>query len=244
VPTTTLTPNAKQQFFDSNGNPLAGGKLYTYAGGTTTLLATYTDSTGTTLNSNPIILDSRGEANVWLAISTSYKFKLTNASDVQIWVVDGISSPPAGPPPSGGTVTSVGLTAPALFTVTGSPVTTSGTLSFAYSGTALPVANGGTGLTAPGANGNILTSDGTVWTSSALSIPSSGGVGTLILALSNSGTDIAFGGTVAGSNLNYAATGGTNFGSPGSGTWKCLGIAFGATFPPGTQTTALWIRTI
>ena len=49
-----------------------------------------------------------------------------------------------------GTVTSVGLSAPALFTVTGSPVTSSGTLAIAYSGTALPVANGGTNATSAG----------------------------------------------------------------------------------------------
>jgi hypothetical protein len=46
-----------------------------------------------------------------------------------------------------GTVTSVGLTAPSIFTVTGSPVTTSGTLALTYSGTALPLTNGGTGAT-------------------------------------------------------------------------------------------------
>lgn len=46
-----------------------------------------------------------------------------------------------------GTVTSVGLTAPSIFTVGGSPVTTSGTLALTYSGTALPIANGGTGET-------------------------------------------------------------------------------------------------
>jgi len=46
-----------------------------------------------------------------------------------------------------GTVTSVGLTAPSLFTVSGSPVTTSGTLALTYSGNALPLANGGTGAT-------------------------------------------------------------------------------------------------
>jgi len=44
-------------------------------------------------------------------------------------------------------VTSVGLTAPSLFTVSGSPVTTSGTLALTYSGNALPLANGGTGAT-------------------------------------------------------------------------------------------------
>lgn len=74
---------------------------------------------------------------------------------------------------SGGSVTSVGLSAPALFTVTNSPVTTAGTLTLSYSGTALPAANGGTGLTSPGANGNVLTSNGTAWVSSA---PSGGGV--------------------------------------------------------------------
>jgi hypothetical protein len=46
-----------------------------------------------------------------------------------------------------GTVTSVGLTAPSIFTVSGSPVTTSGTLALTYSGDALPLANGGTGAT-------------------------------------------------------------------------------------------------
>jgi hypothetical protein len=49
--------------------------------------------------------------------------------------------------PTGGTVTSVSLSAPSIFTVSGSPVTTSGTLTLSYSGTALPVANGGTGVT-------------------------------------------------------------------------------------------------
>ena len=56
-----------------------------------------------------------------------------------------------------GTVTSVALSAPAMFTVTGSPVTTSGTLTLSYSGTALPVANGGTGVTtSSGANSVVL----------------------------------------------------------------------------------------
>lgn len=46
-----------------------------------------------------------------------------------------------------GTVTSVGITAPSIFSVSGSPVTGSGTLALTYSGTALPVLNGGTGST-------------------------------------------------------------------------------------------------
>jgi len=56
-----------------------------------------------------------------------------------------------------GTVTSVAATVPAFLSVSGSPITTSGTLALTYSGTALPVANGGTGVTtSSGANSVVL----------------------------------------------------------------------------------------
>jgi hypothetical protein len=56
-----------------------------------------------------------------------------------------------------GTVTSVAATVPSFLSVAGSPITTSGTLALSYSGTALPVANGGTGVTASsGANSVVL----------------------------------------------------------------------------------------
>jgi hypothetical protein len=87
----TLAPQPKLQFFDSNGDPLSGGRLYTYVAGTTTPQATYTDETGTVTNTNPVILDSRGEANVWFGPGT-YKLKLATAADVEIWSVDGIGS--------------------------------------------------------------------------------------------------------------------------------------------------------
>jgi len=51
---------------------------------------------------------------------------------------------------SAATVSSVGLSAPSIFTVTNSPVTTSARLTLSYSGTALPVANGGTNATSAG----------------------------------------------------------------------------------------------
>ena len=66
-----------------------------------------------------------------------------------------------------GSVTSVAATVPAFLSVAGSPITSSGTLAISYSGTALPVANGGTGLTAVGTSGNVLTSNGSAWVSSA-----------------------------------------------------------------------------
>jgi hypothetical protein len=89
-----LTPVAKMQFIDAAGVPLAGGLLYTYAAGTTDLQATYTDSTGATPNTNPIVMDSRGEANVWLG-SATYKFKLCDADNNELWTVDNISAPTA-----------------------------------------------------------------------------------------------------------------------------------------------------
>lgn len=88
---TILSPAPKLQFFTEGGIPLAGGKLYSYAAGTTTPLATYTTSTGTQNNTNPIILDSRGEAAVWLG-AASYKLKLTDSTDVEIWTVDNITT--------------------------------------------------------------------------------------------------------------------------------------------------------
>lgn len=85
-----LAPAPKAQFFDANGNPLVGGKVYTYAAGTTTPLATFTDASATTPNTNPIILDARGECNLWFSTATSYKVVLKNANDVQQWSVDNI----------------------------------------------------------------------------------------------------------------------------------------------------------
>jgi hypothetical protein len=51
---------------DTNGNPLAGGQVFTYQAGTNTLLATYTDATLTVPNTNPVILDEYGKAMIWL----------------------------------------------------------------------------------------------------------------------------------------------------------------------------------
>ena len=48
------------QFFTNSGVPLSGGKLYTYAAGTTTPKTSYTSSSGSTNHTNPIILDSAG----------------------------------------------------------------------------------------------------------------------------------------------------------------------------------------
>lgn len=95
--TVGLSPvaGAGWQFFDSNGVPLAGGRLYTYAAGSTTPETSYTASDGLTANSNPIILNSAGRVSgtteVWLTITTAYKFVLKTDADVQLWSADDIS---------------------------------------------------------------------------------------------------------------------------------------------------------
>jgi hypothetical protein len=87
-----LAPQPKAQFFDANGSPLVGGKVYTYAAGTTTPLATYTDASAATPNTNPVILDSRGECNLWFSTATSYKVVLESATNTLQWTVDNIAT--------------------------------------------------------------------------------------------------------------------------------------------------------
>jgi hypothetical protein len=67
-----------------------------------------------------------------------------------------------------GTVTSVAASVPSFLSIAGSPITTSGTLAITYSGTALPIANGGTGLTATPANGELDIGNGTGFTRTTL----------------------------------------------------------------------------
>lgn len=102
----SLTPTPKQQFFDANGNPLVLGKVYTYAAGTTTPIATYVDQVGATANTNPIILDARGMANIWLQASVAYKYVITDSNDVTQYTTDNIVVPLdnlsfGSPPPIG-----------------------------------------------------------------------------------------------------------------------------------------------
>ena len=91
-----LLINPVNQFLDNNGDPLAGGKLYSYEAGTTTPTDTFTDQGGLTANANPVILDSAGRAEVWLDPAQNYKFVLHTADDVLVWTVDDIAYLPDG----------------------------------------------------------------------------------------------------------------------------------------------------
>lgn len=81
----------RTRFTDANGDPISGGKLFSYVAGTSTPLVTYKDQTELVENTNPIVLDANGEADVWIG-SGVYKFVLKSADDMVIHVVDGVAS--------------------------------------------------------------------------------------------------------------------------------------------------------
>jgi len=91
----SLFAGAGWQFFDNNGVPLAGGLIYTYAAGTTTPQATYTSSSGTIAQSNPIVLNSAGRVavgEVWVSEGVNYKFVLKDSTGTTIGTYDNINS--------------------------------------------------------------------------------------------------------------------------------------------------------
>lgn len=91
MPNVNVCPMPKQQFFSGTGAPLAGGKVYTKAADTNTDKATYSDYTGLTENSNPIILDSEGRASIYLEAG-AYKFIVNNSDDVLVYTQNGVSN--------------------------------------------------------------------------------------------------------------------------------------------------------
>jgi len=105
----------------------------------------------------------------------------TNVSITGTWPNQTINS--SG---SSGTVTSVAASVPAFLSVTGSPITTSGTLAITYSGTALPIANGGTGTATPAlVAGTNITISGT-WPNQTIN-SSGGGSGTVTSIIAGTG---------------------------------------------------------
>jgi len=83
----------RHEFRRNDGTLNAGGKVYTYEAGTgNTPVTTYTSSAATTPNTNPIILDAKGECDLW--ITGQIKVNVLQSDDVQVtgWPVDNIGS--------------------------------------------------------------------------------------------------------------------------------------------------------
>jgi hypothetical protein len=88
----------KPQFIDGDGNPAVGNQMFFYAAGSSTKQNTYTDATGNTANSNPLVLNALGQpaSELWFEDGASYKVVYAPSTDTDppaspIWTIDNIS---------------------------------------------------------------------------------------------------------------------------------------------------------
>lgn len=129
------------QLFNNSAQLLAGGKVYTYEGGTTTPITTYSDSSGGSANANPIVLDAYGRlpGGVWALEGNTVKVVIQDASSNTLATIDNmalvndISSSFASPPAIGTTMANAGtftdLTTSGTVTSNG-PLVLNGTTTF------------------------------------------------------------------------------------------------------------------
>ncbi len=90
----TLTPTPFQTVLDATGVAVNGALIYTYVGGTTTALATYTTSVGDVANANPIVADSAGRYVAYLAAGANYKFVFKTSAGATIRTQDNVLAVP------------------------------------------------------------------------------------------------------------------------------------------------------
>lgn len=81
----TSVVNPRIQFFANNGRPLIGGRIHTYVAGSSTRARTYKDAAKAQPNTNPIVLDGRGEAQIYLAEGVEYKFVVEDSKGALIY---------------------------------------------------------------------------------------------------------------------------------------------------------------
>jgi hypothetical protein len=160
----TYTHGSAWQVVDNSGNVkyvvLSTSGVNSFSGGSTGLTPA-TATTGAVTLGGTLAVASGGTGTATPALVAG-----TNVTITGTWPNQTVNSSAGS-----GTVTSVAATVPAFLSVAGSPITTSGTLAISYSGTALPIANGGTGQTTAAAaitaltgtqtSGRYLRSDGT-----------------------------------------------------------------------------------
>jgi hypothetical protein len=176
------------QVRDQFGNAVEGASVSVYVSGTSTLASIYDSTLATTLIANPITTGSNGEFG-FAASDGRYDIELSGGSFSSktyygLYLYDGLTGT-AGT----GTVTSVALGAPAIFSVSGSPVTGAGTLTLALATqTANTVWCGPASGSAASPTFRALTADDIPNLNLTFTVPA-------ILSVSGSPADI--GGTVA-----------------------------------------------
>jgi hypothetical protein len=230
----SLLPNAKSQFLDGDGHPLAGGSIAFYVPGTTTASATWQDAAATVPNTNPITLDGSGMAVIYG--SGAYRSVLTDSAGNQIWDADTAEFNTA----SGLTITggisagSITTTGDGIFanvtaqgTVTAANVTTSGTVTSGFistngtvqaglvNATTITAGSFGDVISSGAVTANFISTTGTVQagfvtatTVDAGTVNISGNLGAVDITASGTlgaGT-ISVGGTFAGSTSGWQLT--------------------------------------
>lgn len=195
------------------------GTVTTGTWNATSIAATHGGTGLSTYTTGDILYASATNTLSKLAIGSTNNV-LTVSGGVPAWVA----------PATGGTVTSVAMTVPTFLSVTGTPITTSGTLAVTLSGTALPVANGGTGQTSASAAFNALSP---MTTGGDLIYGGASGVGTR-LANGSIGNVLTSGGGTAAPTWNTAPTLQKQV-FTGSGTF---------TIPTGTLSTTVFKFTV
>ena len=201
---TGLTPSTP-----STGGIVLGGILNAASGGT-----------GLSSPAANSVLLSNGSSALQTVAPGPSGYVLT--SNGTTWV----SAPNGG---GGAGVSSVGLSAPSIFTVTGSPVTSIGTLTLSYSGSPLPVANGGTGLSSTPANGALDIGNGTGFTRTTLTA----GLG---ITVTNASGSI----TIASSVTPVTSVTGTAPVVSSGGTTPAISMAAATTSVNGYLTSTDW----
>ena len=116
-------PPPKFRATTSAGAPLTGGKVYVFsdAGGTSPQ-TTYSDSSLSVANAHPVVLNARGEADIFVSAGVDYWVRLTDASGTEIWALTPVSVPStaaapaaASPVPTGSVLPFAGATVPSGF---------------------------------------------------------------------------------------------------------------------------------
>jgi len=175
-----------------------------YAGGFSTAYTTLEIGTGTDTH-DILYFNTSGKVGFGVAVPA---YKIDVGGDINIsgtYYVNGVAIGTGS-----GTVTSIGMTVPSFLSVTPSSITSSGTFALSYSGTALPVANGGTGLISTPANGQIDIGNGTGFTRSTITqgtgVTITNGSGTITVAI---GQAVATTNSVQFASLGVGAANGT-----------------------------------
>lgn len=195
----------RNAYYDSNGNPLVGGKLYFFVTGTSTPKNTYSDNGLTTPNANPVVADSAGRFGAIYLETGSYKAELRTAAEVVIWTEDPVEGTPGGSTLGATTFTGA-------ITMSGAAINETARASIASATTV--------NIGAAAANSILITGTTTI---NAFDNVAAGRRRSVTFAaaltLTHNATSLILPG---GANIVTAANDSAEFLSLGSGNWQCL----------------------